>query len=88
MYLFCLLIFCLQELCEQLWDIGDKRKEEDERERDALMSNGWLEDHTAVLINHHSILMQVTFLNLSNYFSYVLSKLMLYTIAFPPSVCF
>ncbi|XP_044053847.1 sperm flagellar protein 2 isoform X2 [Siniperca chuatsi] len=47
----------LDELCERLWDISDKRKEEDEQERAALM--GWLGDHTAVLINHHSILIQL-----------------------------
>lgn len=79
-------IFYLQELCERLWDISDKRKEEDEQERDALMGKGWLEDHTAVLINHHSILMQVTFQILSNHFSYVPFKLMLYAIAFHPCV--
>ncbi|XP_072242958.1 sperm flagellar protein 2-like [Leuresthes tenuis] len=49
----------LDELREPLWDITDKRKEEDEQERAALMCEGWLEDHTAILINHHSILMQV-----------------------------
>nr|XP_046243810.1 sperm flagellar protein 2 isoform X8 [Scatophagus argus] len=49
----------LDELCERLWDVSDKRKEEDEQERAALMDEGWLEDHTATLINHHSILMQV-----------------------------
>ncbi|TKS78280.1 Sperm flagellar protein 2 [Collichthys lucidus] len=47
------------ELCDQLWDIGDKRKEENEQEKAALMGKGWVEDHTAMLINHHSILMQV-----------------------------
>ncbi|XP_049907303.1 sperm flagellar protein 2 isoform X2 [Epinephelus moara] len=49
----------LDELRERLWDISDKRKEEDEQEKAALMDNGWLEEHTAVLINHHSVLMQV-----------------------------
>ncbi|XP_051279431.1 sperm flagellar protein 2 isoform X2 [Dicentrarchus labrax] len=49
----------LDELCERLWDMSDKRKEEDEQERDALMGEGWLEDHTAVLVNYHSVLMQV-----------------------------
>lgn len=55
-------LVCLQELCEHLRDISDQRKEEDEKERDALLGEGWLEDHTAILINHHSILLQVTFL--------------------------
>ncbi|XP_072242949.1 sperm flagellar protein 2-like [Leuresthes tenuis] len=49
----------LDELREPLWDISDKRKEEDEKERAAIMCNGWLEDHATMLINHHSILMQV-----------------------------
>ncbi|KAI3372718.1 hypothetical protein L3Q82_023179 [Scortum barcoo] len=48
----------LDELCERLWDISDKRKEEDEQERAAL-SRSWLEEHIAILINHHSVLMQV-----------------------------
>ncbi|XP_041854355.1 sperm flagellar protein 2 isoform X2 [Melanotaenia boesemani] len=49
----------LDELCERLWDIIEKRKEEDEQERDTLMCDGWLENHTAILINHHTMLMQV-----------------------------
>ncbi|KAM9360630.1 sperm flagellar protein 2 [Symphorus nematophorus] len=49
----------LDDLCERLWDISDKRKEMDEQEKAALMGKGWLEEHTAMLINHHSILMQV-----------------------------
>ncbi|XP_019120013.2 sperm flagellar protein 2 [Larimichthys crocea] len=49
----------MDELCDQLWDISDKRKEENEQEKAALMGKGWVEDHTAMLINHYSILMQV-----------------------------
>ncbi|XP_067469766.1 sperm flagellar protein 2 [Thunnus thynnus] len=49
----------LDDLRERLWDISDKRKEEDEQEKALLTDDGWLEDHTAVLINHHSTLMQV-----------------------------
>ncbi|XP_060894635.1 sperm flagellar protein 2 [Labrus mixtus] len=48
----------LDELRERLWDISDQRKEEDEQERAAL-GEGWPEDHSAVLINNHSVLMQV-----------------------------
>lgn len=33
---------------------------EDEKEMDAVMGDGFLEDHTVLLINHHSMLMQVT----------------------------
>nr|XP_020449410.1 sperm flagellar protein 2 isoform X3 [Monopterus albus] len=49
----------LDELRKRLWDISDKRKEQNKQERTALMCDGWLEDHTAILINHHSTLMQV-----------------------------
>ncbi|KAK5870948.1 hypothetical protein PBY51_003853 [Eleginops maclovinus] len=49
----------LDELRERLWDISDKRKEEDEQERAALMGDGWLEEHMVILINYHSKLMQV-----------------------------
>ncbi|KAL6113966.1 spef2 [Pungitius sinensis] len=49
----------LDELCERLWDICDKRKEKDEKERDGLMADGWLEQHTTLLVNHHSLLLQV-----------------------------
>ncbi|KAM3611956.1 uncharacterized protein V6R79_026395 [Siganus canaliculatus] len=49
----------LDELCEHLWDICDRHKEADEQERDAVMGEGWLEDQTAVLFMHHSILIQV-----------------------------
>ncbi|KAK2910926.1 hypothetical protein Q8A67_003059 [Cirrhinus molitorella] len=49
----------LDDLRERLWDICDKRKEEAEQERAAVIDDGWLDDHTAVLINHYSALMQV-----------------------------
>lgn len=50
----------MQDLRERLWDICDKRKEEAEQERAGVIDDGWLDDHTAVLINHYSALMQVT----------------------------
>uniref|UniRef100_A0A8D2ZVW4 Calponin-homology (CH) domain-containing protein n=1 Tax=Scophthalmus maximus TaxID=52904 RepID=A0A8D2ZVW4_SCOMX len=49
----------LDELRERLWDISDKRKEQDEQERTSVMTNGWLEEHSVILVNHHSILTQV-----------------------------
>ncbi|XP_036069332.1 sperm flagellar protein 2 isoform X2 [Oryzias melastigma] len=49
----------LDELCESLWDTTDKCKEQDEQKKAALLSDEWLEEHTAALINSHSILMQV-----------------------------
>lgn len=52
-------LLCLQELCERLWDISETRKEHGDRERDALMHGGRLEDQAVVLVNHHTILTQV-----------------------------
>ncbi|XP_037387344.1 sperm flagellar protein 2 [Pygocentrus nattereri] len=49
----------LDELRERLWDICDKRREEAMEERARVIGDGWLEDHTALLINHYSTLMQV-----------------------------
>ncbi|KAJ7994318.1 hypothetical protein DPEC_G00264630 [Dallia pectoralis] len=48
----------LDDLCERLWDICDKRQQEATEERAAVMCDGWLEDHTALLINHFTTLMQ------------------------------
>ncbi|KAG9354954.1 hypothetical protein JZ751_001667, partial [Albula glossodonta] len=49
----------LDDLRECLWDISDKRKEDAEQECSGIMGDGWLEDHTTVLINHFATLMQV-----------------------------
>uniref|UniRef100_A0A3Q3M832 Sperm flagellar 2 n=1 Tax=Mastacembelus armatus TaxID=205130 RepID=A0A3Q3M832_9TELE len=49
----------LDELRERLWDISDKRKEQDQQTRADIMGSGWLEEHTALLIKHHSTLMKV-----------------------------
>ncbi|KAG7481571.1 hypothetical protein MATL_G00067490 [Megalops atlanticus] len=49
----------LDDLRERLWDICDRRREEAEQERSGVMGDGWLQDHTAVLVNHFSALMQV-----------------------------
>uniref|UniRef100_A0A3B5LL44 Calponin-homology (CH) domain-containing protein n=1 Tax=Xiphophorus couchianus TaxID=32473 RepID=A0A3B5LL44_9TELE len=48
----------LDELQERLWDITDKRKEEDQQERSAFMCDGWLEEQSALLINHYSMIIQ------------------------------
>uniref|UniRef100_A0A7N6BWI8 Calponin-homology (CH) domain-containing protein n=1 Tax=Anabas testudineus TaxID=64144 RepID=A0A7N6BWI8_ANATE len=64
----------LDELRERLWDISDKRKEQDEQERTALIGNGWLEDHIAILINHHSTLIQVTFQFFTSWFHHIFSS--------------
>uniref|UniRef100_A0A3B3UH20 Sperm flagellar 2 n=1 Tax=Poecilia latipinna TaxID=48699 RepID=A0A3B3UH20_9TELE len=46
------------DLQERLWDITDKRKEEDKQERSAFMYDGWLEEQSALLINHYSMIIQ------------------------------
>ncbi|TRY71440.1 hypothetical protein DNTS_011674 [Danionella cerebrum] len=48
----------LDDLRERLWDISDKRKEEAEQERRAVIEDTWLDDHMALLINHYSALIQ------------------------------
>ncbi|XP_056448848.1 sperm flagellar protein 2 isoform X1 [Gadus chalcogrammus] len=49
----------LDDLRERLWDMSDKRREEDSQEKNSLVENGWLEDHKAFLINHFATLIQV-----------------------------
>nr|XP_055053992.1 sperm flagellar protein 2 [Misgurnus anguillicaudatus] len=48
----------LDDLRERLWDICDKRRDEAVQERAGVIDDGWLDDHTALLINHYSALMQ------------------------------
>uniref|UniRef100_A0A8C4Z9L6 Calponin-homology (CH) domain-containing protein n=1 Tax=Gadus morhua TaxID=8049 RepID=A0A8C4Z9L6_GADMO len=50
----------LDDLRERLWDMSDKRREEDSQEKNSLVENGWLEDHKAFLINHFATLIQVS----------------------------
>ena len=50
----------VQDLRERLWDLSDKRREEDSQEKNSLVENGWLEDHKAFLNNHFATLMQVS----------------------------
>uniref|UniRef100_A0A3Q2PZP4 Sperm flagellar 2 n=1 Tax=Fundulus heteroclitus TaxID=8078 RepID=A0A3Q2PZP4_FUNHE len=57
----------MDELQERLWDITDKHREEDEQERKALICDRWLEEQAAMLINHHSMITQVTCSNLWNF---------------------
>ncbi|XP_060763649.1 sperm flagellar protein 2-like [Neoarius graeffei] len=49
----------LEDLQERLWDICDKRKEEAVQEKAALTEDGWLENHTSLLINHYYTLIRV-----------------------------
>ncbi|XP_035235055.1 sperm flagellar protein 2 isoform X3 [Anguilla anguilla] len=49
----------LDDLRERLWDVADGRREDAERERTGVMGDGWLDDHSGVLVNHFCSLMQV-----------------------------
>ncbi|XP_057184301.1 sperm flagellar protein 2 isoform X3 [Triplophysa rosa] len=48
----------LDDLRERLWDICDKRRDEAVLERAAVVDDGWLDDHTALIINHYCTLIQ------------------------------
>ncbi|XP_076011080.1 sperm flagellar protein 2-like [Genypterus blacodes] len=49
----------LDDLCESLRYICKKRKEEEEQEKSVIIGDEWLNDHTDILMNHYSTLMQV-----------------------------
>jgi hypothetical protein len=48
----------VDDLRERLWNICDERKEQAERERETVMTDGWLDDHLGVLSNFYVTLMQ------------------------------
>ncbi len=50
--------FFFQDLCDRLYDICDNRKELAEKERQSVMSEGWLEDRLGLLTNFYVTLMQ------------------------------
>ncbi|KAK1176110.1 sperm flagellar protein 2 isoform X1 [Acipenser oxyrinchus oxyrinchus] len=50
----------VDDLRERLWDICDNRREEAAQERNNIINDGWIEDHTGILINHYSSMMQVS----------------------------
>ena len=49
----------VQDLCNQLWDICDHRKQEAVSERLRVMTERWLEDKTGLLSNYYFMLLQV-----------------------------
>ena len=53
-----LLVFFFQDLCDRLFDICDNRKELAEKERQSVISEGWLEDRLGLLTNFYITLMQ------------------------------
>ncbi|ESO92609.1 hypothetical protein LOTGIDRAFT_120497 [Lottia gigantea] len=48
----------VDDLRERLWSICDERKEQAEREREAIINDGWLDDRLGVLSNQYITLMQ------------------------------
>ncbi|NWW50022.1 SPEF2 protein, partial [Pedionomus torquatus] len=48
----------VSDLRDHLWDICDNRREEAEQERTDIMSDGWLQDHRGIAMNHFFSLMQ------------------------------
>ena len=49
----------VDDLRERLWNICDERKEQAERERETIMTDGWLDDRLGILSNHYITQMQV-----------------------------
>jgi adenylate kinase family enzyme len=48
----------VDDLCDRLWDVCDKRKEEWETERERIWNEKWLEDHLGLITNTYLSLMQ------------------------------
>ncbi|KAL8590470.1 hypothetical protein ACOMHN_011683 [Nucella lapillus] len=48
----------VDDLRERLWNICDERKEQAEKEKDTVMTDGWLDDRLGVLSNHYITSMQ------------------------------
>ncbi|ORX47939.1 hypothetical protein BCR36DRAFT_405248 [Piromyces finnis] len=47
------------DLRDKLWEVCDKRKEEAEQERAAIIEDHWIEDHLNIIINIYITMMQV-----------------------------
>lgn len=48
----------VDDLRVKLWDICDERKAQAEKERQAIIDDGWLDDHLGLLSNHYLTQMQ------------------------------
>ncbi|CAF1630075.1 unnamed protein product, partial [Didymodactylos carnosus] len=48
----------VEDLCDTLHEIALQRKEESEKEREIIMTDGWIQDHLGLLTNHYVTLMQ------------------------------
>lgn len=49
----------VDELSDALHEIASSRKEDSEKERETVMTDGWVPDHLGLLTNHYITLMQV-----------------------------
>lgn len=49
----------VEDLTDTLHEIASQRKEESEKERETIMTDGWVPDHLGLLTNHYITLMQV-----------------------------
>eukprot|EP00731_Ephydatia_muelleri_P019022 Em0011g1062a len=49
----------VDDLCDKLWDICDRRRDEATQERQRIVTDQWLEDHTSLLTNYYISIMQV-----------------------------
>ena len=49
----------VDDLRETLWTICDERKDQAEKEREAIIGDGWLDDRLGLLSNNYISLMQV-----------------------------
>ncbi len=50
----------VEDLNDNLHEIASQRKEESEKEREIVMTDGWVPDHLGLLTNHYITLMQVS----------------------------
>ncbi|CAF3656443.1 unnamed protein product [Rotaria sp. Silwood1] len=48
----------VEDLSDTLHEIASQRKEESEKEREIVMTDGWVSDHLGLLTNHYITLMQ------------------------------
>lgn len=49
----------VDDLCDKLWDICDRRRDEAMQERQRIIEDQWLEDHTSLLTNYYISIMQI-----------------------------
>lgn len=50
----------VEDLSDTLHEMASQRKEDSEKEREIVMTDGWVPDHLGLLTNHYITLMQVS----------------------------